>query len=130
MITKENALCMLHLSDSTPESNKVPEEAKKHLVEATKLAVELASDRDVLIYCNNGRSRSPSIVAMFFIAFRGRQYEEVLDWFKSVYPEHRALTGSVVPILPNLAKFESLLRYVQNMRKSNQGKEMKRIFAK
>jgi len=125
-------LCAIHLLDSTPESNKVPDEAKKHLAEATKLAVELASDRDVLIYCNNGRSRSPSIVAMFFIAFRGRKYKEVLDWFKSVYTEHRALTGSVVPNLPNLAKFELLLRHVQNMRESNQGElqvDIQSIFA-
>lgn len=80
----------------------------------------LIMDKRVILYCKNGRSRSPSIIAAFFILFRGFTFEEVEDWFLEAYPAQRPETQaiSVQGGFPNLKRFEQVLQLIVYLKRS------------
>ena len=103
------------INDSLVEPRKVVGVAFDFVKKATDIAVELASGRDAVVYCIHSRSRSPSAIAMFFIVFRGMKFDELAVWLKSACKLQRELTGSHIPNLGTLEKFEMCLKYVQKL---------------
>mmetsp|Transcript_11702 Transcript_11702/g.17575 ORF Transcript_11702/g.17575 Transcript_11702/m.17575 type:complete len:868 (+) Transcript_11702:37-2640(+) len=66
-----------------------------------------------LIYCKNGRSRSPCVVAAFFIIYRGLTLNEIEVWFKESYPAQRPVTDEISSNFPNLDKFKGILTLLE-----------------
>lgn len=61
------------------------------------ISKELAQDRKVLIVCNKGESRSPSIALMYMIEIGEfddcKDWDMVLEWFREVYPAYNPKKG-------------------------------------
>jgi len=88
------------------EENRFADAIVQH---ASAIAVALATGKKALVYCENGRSRSPAVVAAFYILFRGVSLGGVKIWFREAYPIQRPLTANVSASFPNLGKFECVL---------------------
>ena len=95
--------------DYMPEGRDVKVFAETFVQLACVVAEALANGKKVLLYCKNGRSRSPAVVATFYILFRGVSLGGVKMWFKEAYPTQRPLTASVSASFPNLERFECIL---------------------
>ena len=77
---------------------------------ASSIASALEKGKQVVVFCTNGRSRSPCVVAAFFIIYRGHSLREIKMWFKEVYPKQRPITAKKSANFPNIEKFEAVLR--------------------
>lgn len=95
--------------DFMPEGRDVKVFAETFVQLASVIAEALANGKKVLLYCKNGRSRSPAVVATFYILFRGVSLGGVKMWFREAYPTQRPLTASVSASFPNLERFECVL---------------------
>jgi len=95
-----------------------PRELKKYsqafVQYACQIAVALETGKDAVVFCKNGRSRSPSVVATFYLIFRGMSLHEIKKWFSEAYPTQRPDTAKVSSTFPNLEKFENVLQLLVN----------------
>ena len=93
---------------------------------ASAIAYTLEKEEKIpLVYCKNGRSRSPSVVAAFFIIYRGLTVNEIDAWFKETYHAQRPVTAMTSSNFPNLDKFKNILIFLEeclaNPEKTNRG---------
>lgn len=98
--------------DVMPESRQVKKFAQAFVQYASAIAVALETGKDAVVYCKNGRSRSPSVVAAFYIIFRGMSLDETKKWFGEAYPAQRPDTATVSSNFPNLERFENVLQFL------------------
>lgn len=92
---------------------------------ATRIAIlaRLKKPR-ILVYCKNGRSRSPSVIATFFVLFRGFAVEEVKSWFNIAFPKQRPVTNKASRCgFPNFDKFTDVLEAIFNLKQVLEGTE-------
>lgn len=69
----------------------------------------------VIVYCKNGRSRSPSALMGFFVIFRGFSLEHnVLPWFQEAYAKMRPATAAVSTDFPNYNKYCESLKMIES----------------
>jgi hypothetical protein len=70
----------------------------------------------VIVYCKNGRSRSPSALMAFFVLFRGFPLEHsVLPWFQEAYAKMRPATATVSKDFPNYNKYCESLKMIESL---------------
>ena len=100
-------------SDSMPEPREVKKVTELFVQCATAIADILESGKDALIYCKNGRSRSPAVVAAFFIIFRGYELDAIKGWFNEAYPSQRPETARVSTNFPNFDKYEQVMAQLE-----------------
>ena len=80
---------------------------------ASAIAYTLEHEEKIpLVYCKNGRSRSPCVIAAFFVLYRGLTVEEIEVWFKETYPAQRPETAKESTVFPNLDKFKNILVFL------------------
>ena len=94
-------------------SKEVKNYAESFTQYACAISAALWSGKNPLVFCRNGRSRSPSFVAAFFILFRGVTYDFIRNWMNEVYPAQRPATAKISVDFPN-HKFENVLKYIQD----------------
>jgi hypothetical protein len=97
-----------------------PEHAKEELRQAKcfiqlacVIAEKLKNGKNVVVYCKNGRSRSPSVLASFFLIFRGMPLSSIFKWFRMAYKTQRPLTNQVSASFPNFDRFGGVLRLLE-----------------
>ena len=100
-------------SDSMPEPREVKKVTELFVQCATAIADILESGKDALIYCKNGRSRSPAVVVAFFIIFRGYELDAIKGWFNEAYPSQRPETARVSTNFPNFDKYEQVMALLE-----------------
>ena len=63
----------------------------------TAIHAALADDRKVLVHCNQGHSRSPTIALLYLSkwtdTFKGKDYDEGVEAFKVIYPDYAPAKG-------------------------------------
>jgi hypothetical protein len=96
--------------DCTPEHAKEEvRQAKCFIQFACVIAGKLKNGKNVVVYCKNGRSRSPSVLASFFLIFRGMPLSSIFKWFREAYKSQRPLTNQVSASFPNFDRFGGVL---------------------
>lgn len=95
--------------DVMPEGREMQKVAAAFVQYASVIVHALETGKDAVVYCKNGRSRSPSVVAAFFILYRGVPLAELKQWFQEAYPAQRPETARVSSTFPNLERFEQVL---------------------
>ena len=95
--------------DTLPMPKELRSFATAFVQNACIMAAALESGKDVIIYCKNGRSRSPCVVAAFYLLFRGFSLAHIKKWFGEAYPAQRPLTAEKSSVFPNLHKFLNVL---------------------
>ena len=70
--------------------------------------------RELVVYCKNSRTRSPSVLLVFFMIFRGYSLDACKLWFQGTYPIQRPATVAVSAMFPNFARFENVLQLIQS----------------
>ena len=95
--------------DVMPGPRELKRYAQAFVQYACEIAVALEMGKDAVVFCKNGRSRSPSAVATFFLLFRGMSLDEIKKWFGEAYPAQRPTTAKVSSVFPNLEKFDNVL---------------------
>jgi len=96
-----------------PTAREISTFAEAFVQHASVIAMALGTGKNALVYCQNGRSRSPSVIAAFFIIFRGVPLGELKSWFNEVYPKQRPATARVSAEFPNMSRFEPILMFLQ-----------------
>lgn len=88
-VIKQN-LIALNLSDSRDEST-----SELMIMASTALRFikeNLDNDKNVLVHCNHGVSRSPSIALMYVLKNTGllsnKTFAEIIETYKSIYPKY------------------------------------------
>ena len=66
--------------DMMPCPKEIKGMAKEFVYDASVIYDTLLNRSNILVYCINGRSCSPSIVEVFFIIFRGLSHRDFIDW--------------------------------------------------
>ena len=70
--------------------------------------------KDVVVYCKNGRSRSPNVIAAFFVLFRRYPLNMVEMWMKEAYAAQRPDTAKVsLTGFPNFERFRQVLEEIE-----------------
>jgi hypothetical protein len=97
--------------------------SEKTIVAYTMAFVQLASaiaytlekeEKIPLVYCKNGRSRSPCVVAALpFILYRGLTLNEIEIWFNESYHVQRPITANASSNFPNFDKFKLILKFLE-----------------
>ena len=64
----------------------------------------LLVNRKVVIYCNNGRSRSPCVLLAFFL-LRGMKRNDAVSWLKKAFEIQRPQMFSKSASFPNFGKY-------------------------
>ena len=100
--------------DESPLPREVKKYAESFAQYACAISAALWSGKNPLVFCKNGRSRSPSVVAAFFILFRGVTYNFIRNWMNEVYPAQRSVTAKISVDFPNLDRFENILKYIED----------------
>ena len=100
--------------DVMPGPRELKRYAQAFVQYACEIAVALEMGKDAVVFCKNGRSRSPSVVATFFLIFRGMSLDEIKKWFGEAYPAQRPTTAKVSTVFPNLEKFDNVLQFLIN----------------
>ena len=88
---------------------------------ACLIDVTLETDKDALLYYSNGRSRSLSVITVFFFLFQGVLLDEeggIKCWFQEAYAAQRPKTIQVSLCFPNLEKFEAIYNLLARCRAS------------
>ena len=89
------------------------QQVKSFVQYACVIALTLESkEQDTLVLCKNGRSRSPSVMAAFFVLFRGYQLGSIQEWFRCAYREQRPATHAVSNRFPNFERFARVLEKI------------------
>jgi len=101
----------LHDSFCEPTPARIKKVALEILSHAFNIAMELSDGWECFVYCKNARSRSPAVIAAFYIVFRGRKYDDVKAWLDVAYKTQRPITANASVDFPNFPKFELPLRY-------------------
>ena len=84
---------------------------------ASAIAYTLEDEGKIpLVYCKNGRSRSPCVLAAFFILYRGFTVNEIEIWFKESYHVQRPVTATASTNFPNFDKFKNILIFLEECR--------------
>jgi len=85
---------------------------------ACVIAHTLESGKDILVYCKNGRSRSPNAMAVFFLLFRGYSRDKTENWFHEAFPDQRPATSDATKRgnFPNFERFHLVLEKIDNSR--------------
>jgi hypothetical protein len=100
--------------DCAPEHAKEEVRHAKCFIQfACVIAGKLKNGKDVVVYCKNGRSRSPSVLASFFLIFRGMSLSSIFKWFRKAYKDQRPLTNRVSASFPNFDRFGGVLRLLE-----------------
>mmetsp|Transcript_12357 Transcript_12357/g.24726 ORF Transcript_12357/g.24726 Transcript_12357/m.24726 type:complete len:550 (+) Transcript_12357:177-1826(+) len=100
-------------SDEIPLQKDVSQYAETFVQYASAIAAALEKGKNVVCYCNHGRSRSPSVVAAFYVIYRGLSLNEIKLWFKEAYQKQRPETAKLSVNFPNLGRFEQILVLLQ-----------------
>ena len=81
---------------------------------ACVIAYELKQGRDILVYCKDGRSRSPCVMAVFFVLFRGYSRQKTKDWFNEAFSKQRPATYEISRAgnFPNFERFDLVLEKI------------------
>ncbi len=89
----------------------VSRDAEAFVQYASLIASALERGKKAVVFCKNGRSRSPCVIAAFYIIYRGLSVREIKDWFAKLYPMQRPVTArfSSTSPFPNIEKFENVL---------------------
>lgn len=88
----------------------VSRDAEAFVQYASLIASALEEGKKAVVFCKNGRSRSPCVVAAFYIIYRGLSLREIKEWFNKLYPMQRPVTAQVSSSpFPNIEKFETVL---------------------
>ena len=95
--------------DDMPSPEDLNHDAVAFVQHASSIASSLQNGKKAVVFCKNGRSRSPCVVAAFYIIFRGLSLLEIKTWFNEVYPRQRPITAAVSSAFPNIDKFENIL---------------------
>ena len=97
--------------DDMPTGNReVNRDAEAFVQYASSIVSALKTGKIAVVFCKNGRSRSPSVVAAFYVIYRGISLREIEVWFKEVYPRHRPVTAEQsASNFPNIRKFWNVL---------------------
>eukprot|EP00985_Skeletonema_marinoi_P019356 scaffold11069_cov93-Skeletonema_marinoi.AAC.2 len=100
-------------SDEVPLQKDVSQYAETFVQYASAIAAALEKGKNVVCYCNHGRSRSPSVVAAFYVIYRGLSLNEIKLWFKEAFQKQRPETAKLSVNFPNLGRFEQILVLLQ-----------------
>jgi rhodanese-related sulfurtransferase len=99
--------------DEIPSERDVNRYAEAFVQFSSAIAAALEKGKNVVCYCNNGRSRSPSVAAAFYIIYRGMSLNEIKMWYKEAYHKQRPETARDSVNFPNLHRFEQILVLLQ-----------------
>jgi hypothetical protein len=64
--------------------------------------------KKAIVFCKNSRSRSPNVIFVFFILFRGMDPEKTKQWMTELYCRLRPKTARSSNQFPNFNKFCSV----------------------
>lgn len=97
--------------DNIPSGRDVSRDAEAFVQYASLIASALEKGKKAVVFCKNGRSRSPCVIAAFYIIYRGLSLREIKEWFAKLYPMQRPVTArfSSTSPFPNIEKFENVL---------------------
>jgi hypothetical protein len=73
----------------------------------------LLSGKNVVIFCENSRSRSPSVLVAHQLLFRGYEVHSSMVWFRYLYADHRKKSYLVSTKFPNFDYWTSTLEFIQ-----------------
>lgn len=99
--------------DDMPSPREVKRDAVAFVQYASSIASALEKGKKAVVFCKNGRSRSPCVVAAFYIIYRGLPLREIKMWFKELYPKQRPITAAKSSSFPNIEKFEAVLNLLE-----------------
>ncbi len=105
--------------DDIQSGRGVSRDAEAFVQYASSIASTLEKGKKAVVFCRNGRSRSPSVIAAFYIIYRGLSLREIKQWFEKLYPMQRpvsAVASSAVVSsspFPNIEKFETVLNLLE-----------------
>ena len=99
--------------DDMPSPREVNRDAEAFVQYASSIVSALEKGKKAVVFCKNGRSRSPCVVAAFFIIYRGHSLREIKMWFNEVYPRQRPVTAETSSNFPNIEKFEAVLNLLE-----------------
>lgn len=99
--------------DDIPSARDINRDAEAFVQYASSIVSALQKGKKAVVFCKNGRSRSPCVVAAFYIIYRGLPLHEIKTWFNEVYPMQRPITAAVSSTFPNIDKFGIILNLLE-----------------
>ena len=79
----------------------------------------LMKTKRVIVYCKNGRSRSPCVILAFFL-LRGMSRDHAVDYLRLAFQTQRPTVHSRSANFPNFDKFFNLTIFMENQVKEQQ----------
>ena len=75
----------------------------------------------IVVFCDNGRSRSPNVLVAFFMIFRGLTYPSAISWLRESFHAQRPCIAAASPEFPNFSKFWNLMQRLSGMLAQKEG---------
>jgi hypothetical protein len=99
--------------DEMPSQGELPKVVKSFVQQACRIAAILHKGGNPIVYCKNSRTRSPTVIVVFFMIFRGYSMNEFCLLFKKTYPLQRPKKNNESLEFPNFLRFLNALEFLE-----------------
>ena len=109
--------------DSRPDPGEIKKVVRAFVQFSCLIENSFQKGSNVLVNCQEGRSRSPNVMMAHIITFRGKPLDKVQEWFKKAFRSQRPKTSKVSPNFPNCDTFFPVLEFLVRASENKEGHE-------